>query len=112
MRKLVLALTLLITSTATMAAGDAKKAVKAIETVFIMKVKEELNPLVKPAINKISQRLKNRYGNDGKPSATVKSLGAAVKGLTELVQPDYTHKTETSETRFRLLQFKTLKIDF
>ena len=111
MKKILLGLTLLLTSTMGMA-SDEKRAQDAIMKVFTMKVKQKLNPYVKPAIKKIGNRLNNRYGNDGKPSATVKSLGATVKALSELAQPDVTVETENTKTRVRVLEFKTLKIDF
>ena len=93
-------------------ASDEVKAQNAIMKVFTIKVKQQLKPYVKPAIKKLGNRIKNRYGNDGNPSATVKSIGVTLKGLAELAQPDVTYETENSETRFRILQFKTLKIDF
>ena len=93
-------------------ASDEKKAQDAIMKVFTIKVKQELNPLVKPAIKKIGNRIKNRYGNDGNPSATVKSIGVTLKSLAELAQPDVTIETDNTKTRVRVLEFKTLKIDF
>lgn len=95
-----------------MAGETEKKAVKAIETVMVLKAKEVLNPYKKTVITKITTRLKNKFGNDGKPSPTVKSVGAFLKVVKELSNPEYTHKTQGSETKIKVLQFKSLTIDY
>lgn len=102
----------LLTSTVTMAQNDEKRAVKAIETVTVMKIKEAVKPFEKEAIKKIATKIKNKLSSDKKPTATQKSIGAFITVVKELTNPEYTRKTMNSETKFKLLQFKKLTIDY
>ena len=93
-----------------MAENDEKRAIKAIETVIAQKVTEKVANPLKTALVKRAKKFAKKF--EAKPTAQIKALGAFLKVAKEIAEPTLEIKTEDSKLKIKLLQFKSLKLNY
>ena len=110
MKRLITTLTLLTLSTSVMAGNNEKRAIKAIETVIVQKVTEKVANPLKTVLIKRAKKFAKKF--ETKPTPTIKAIGGILKLAKEIAEPTLEVTTEDSKLKIKLLQFKSLKLDY
>ena len=110
MRTIITILTLLTFSATIQADESEKRAVKAIETVMMMKADEKILKPIKKILIKKGKKIAKKF--ETKPTPTIKAIAGLLQVARKIAEPTLDVKTEEGKLKIKLLEFKQLRLNY